>query len=307
MKGWFLTATVIVLLGSIVKSIVEHAPDTATAQVAASAGTPSATVPPTVDALATDAASLAATAAVVSTMRSGTETQRIQGTVEARTATAEAWTATAIAGAATLRSAEITEAIARVDVLALTLTAAPARQTEDERQLWEAVMATRTQAVIVATVTTREREQADAVDVTAHWATVALIGVGTVIVLAGMVYVMVALSWRVQGVSGGQAQAEVEAVRRIPTDGGDGEPIVMDDERDALADFVDTCRRMSGDGSTTITPQSQFGSDAGWDGHVRKLAWLGLVKTRPGKGGGTLLTDGRTLAELSAVLRGQQA
>lgn len=318
MLRWMLFAFGMICTALVVQNVIAHAGDPAAAQsvadrqqntplysAAQTISTPSATLPPTVDALATDAASLAATSAVVGTMRAGTETQRIQGTVEARTATAEAWTATAIAGAATLRSAEITAVIAEVNILAETLTAVPPQRTADAVREWHTQNAINTEIAVRATNDAREALQAVQWDGALHLSGVVLLGVVTLLVPVGLLSMIGAAAWRVKGEAGGKGQAAVEAVRRIPTDGGDGEPIVMDDERDALADFVDTCRRMSGDGSTTITPQSQFGSDAGWDGHVRKLAWLGLVKTRPGKGGGTLLTDGRTLAELADVLRGK--
>lgn len=184
-------------------------------------GTPSATVPPTVDGLATDAASLAATSAVVGTMRAGTETQRIQGTVEARTATAEAWTATAIAGAATLRSAEITAVIAEVNILAETLTAVPPQRTADAVREWHTQNAINTEIAVRATNDTREVTQAEQWDGALHLSGVVLLGVVTLLVPVGLLSMIGAAAWRVKGEAGGKGQAAVEAVRRIPTDGGD--------------------------------------------------------------------------------------
>ena len=80
-------------------------------------------------------------------------------------------------------------------------------------------------------------------------------------------------------------------------------PNLSFDDGIKLIEFVEACRRISGDGSTMITPQSQFGSDAGWDGFVKELKWLGLVKTKPGNEGGTRIAGGRTLAQLAQVLR----
>jgi len=291
----------------VAQAVIEAAP-TAPAVFAdgQQATTPQTMGTPTVDALATAGASSAATSGAVGTQQAATQTQAIVGTSAARTATADTWTATAAADAATLRAAEQTETGLRVALLVGTLTAIPPMQTETERAAWATVAAEQTQVGVRATLDAREATQAAVVDDAAYIATVgSVIGVPTALI-AGIFMAAGALTWRIKGEAGGLAQASVvAAAATIPGRvGSKPRELVRDADRAALIAFVRTCRSKSGDGSTTITPQSQFGSDADWDANVKRLKAMDLVTARPGNGGGTRIADGMTLAELEQVLIG---
>lgn len=264
---------------------------------------PSETTVPsaTPDVLATQAAAMQASADAANAMRAATGTAMIEGTAQARTATAEAWTATAVMDQVTLVAASKTEIMLEVAMLAATVTAWPTSVQQTREAGWATMNAQNTRIVAQATVDAREAEQSEVVDVSLYWATLAIVCGVPVLVLIGLVYLIVALSWRVQGEGGGKAQATVEGTRSIAR--SRAEPLVVDQARAALIEFVEQCISKSGPGSTTITPQSQFPGDSGWDGYVRDLVSMGLATTKPGNGGGTRIADGMTLADLRDLLR----
>lgn len=252
----------------------------------------------------TDAASGKATMDAANTASAHDQATQDTGTRIAQTQTPAAWTAEAVDVEQQHAAAARDKTLLEAQLLAGTITAAPTSQWKTEVAVWPTIEAQMTQAKDAQIMADNARwwghVAADA------WSLV-LVAIPVSVIIALIVSSIVmpnAFSWRVQGVSGGQAQAAVEAAQSIPgKKGGKPHELIKDEERAKLIEFVEACRRISGDGSTMITPQSQFGSDAGWDGFVKQLKWLGLVKTKPGNEGGTRIAGGRTLVQLADVLR----
>lgn len=270
-----------------IRSITGAQPAAAQPMLTASASVePSATV----DALATTGASVAATSDVVKTQQAGTQTQAIVGTSAARTATADTWTATAAADAATLRAAEQTETGLRVAILIGTLTAIPPMQTQTEAAKWATAHAESTRAAVVATLDAREATQAAVVDEALYWATLALIGGGVLIILAGLGWVVVALSWRVQGKAGGEAQATVEQAKRrdpIPTTTG-GQPTAPIDPHTKVEHLalrvLGRMAEITGADSRTLTSAPEYGDNRSRDRVVAALVDSGWAVSENGVG-----------------------
>lgn len=262
----------------------------------------------TPNALLTTAALTRATADGAASMVAATATQAVIDDSRARTATVAVWTQRAVDAQQTLDVAALTEVAARVEVLALTLTAAPARQTEDARQLIDSVWATRTQAVIVATQQAREHYYADLSAEAWGWVQVAL----PIAVIAALIVAMIvggsALSWRIQGESGGKAEASVVAAsgrEPIPTTTG-GQPAAPLDphtrtERLALR-VLGRMAGLSGDDSATLTSAPEFGDNRSRDKVAAALCAAGLAESVNGVG--VQLLDGWTIGELAEAIAG---
>ena len=258
----------------------------------------------TVDALATLGAASAATADVVYTQQAGTQTQAIIGTSAARTATADTWTATAAANAATLVAAEKTVTDLRVAILVGTLTAIPPAQTETQAAQWVTAHAENTRAAVVATIDKREADQAAVVDDALYIATLALIGGGALIILGGLAWVVVALSWRVQGKAGGEAQAAVLSVQTrapIPTTTGGHASAPLDPHTRTEHLALRVLGRMagadlSGPDAGWLTSAPDFGDNRSRDRVAAALVAAGLAESVNGVG--VKLADGWTIGEL---------
>lgn len=291
--GCFIFVVIALFIGGAagqqyIRSITGAQPAEAQPMLTASASVePSATV----DALATTGASVAATSDVVKTQQAGTQTQAIVGTSSARTATADTWTATAAADAATLRAAEQTETGLRVAILIGTLTAIPPMQTQTEAAKWATAHAESTRAAVVATLDAREATQAAVVDEALYWATLALIGGGVLIILAGLGWVVVALSWRVQGKAGGEAQATVEQAKRrdpIPRNKPSGAPDVELDPHTAIEHkamrVLERMAQMDGDDTTVLVSGERYADNRTRGPVVRALVEHGLARSENGEG-----------------------
>ncbi len=288
-----------------VSSITSAAPAVARAGLASPSAIP---MTATVDGLATQGASVAATAGVIATQQAGTQTQAILGTAGARTATADAWTATAVSAAETLTAAEIQQALLQAQVLAGTLTAVPPALTETQAARWSTANADSTRSAVVATIDRREADQAAVVDDALYIATLALIVGGALIILGGLAWVVVALSWRVQGKAGGEAQAAVLSVQTrapIPTTTG-GQPAAPLDphtrtERLALR-VLGRMAGLSGEDSATLTSAPEFGDNRSRDKVAAALCAAGLAESVNGVG--VQLLDGWTIGELAEAIAG---
>lgn len=314
--GCFIVFAVAALLAlGIVANAVNPAPrsDVLIREVEASfadgqqiAPTPSATTQQTAtpDALATTAASSAATNAEAQASIGNTQSANGTNTAISETQTPASWTATAVNMRHEIDAAERDQALLGAQLLAETLTMAPTSAWMTDVARWPTAQAEQTQAAFNAQQSDKQRGW-DALMQTLWALALAAIPVALIVALIASAVVMPsALSWRLQGVTGGQAQATVDGARLIKlTENRKTRDLVTDPERAQLITFVQQCRAKSGDGSTTITPQSQFGSDASWSEAVKALTYHGLVTTKPGNGGGTRIAAGMTLAELERVLK----
>jgi hypothetical protein len=314
--GCFIWVVVALFVGTAIaqnylKGITDAQPVVAQPQTTrevwiAASVTPVASV--TVDALATLGAASAATADVVYTQQAGTQTQAIIGTSAARTATADTWTATAAADAATLVAAEKTVTDLRVAILVGTLTAIPPMQTEVQAQQWATAHAESTRAAVAVTLDAREATQAAVVDEALYWATLALIGGGAVIILAGLGWVVVALSWRVQGKAGGEAQATVEQAKRrdpIPTTAGGQPTAPLDPYTKAEHLAMRALGRMAapdkgGPDATMLTSAPVFSDNKTRDKVRDALIAAGLARSENGVG--VELLGGWTVGSLAQAI-----
>jgi len=254
----------------------------------------------------TEASSNATHSAVLTAIGNDQATQDV-GTRIARTETPAAWTAQAIDVEQKREAAVRDKALLEAQLLAGTITAAPTSEWKTEVALWPTVEAQMTQAAFDQQTADNARKwgriAADA------WSLV-LVAIPVSVILALIVSSVVmpnAFSWRLQGVSGGQAQASVvAAARTVPvTENKKTREVVMDADRAQLIRFVDMCRSLSGDDAKTITPQNdeRIRSKEWWRQCVRALGELDLVDASQGSGHGTTITHDRTLADLADVLR----
>ncbi len=302
MAGLLLAALVLCAKG------LSPQPEVQPAEAIAAEPMPSSTVvqTPTPDALATsDATGMQTSEAAHSSM---TDTQSANSTMTAiaETQTPMAWTQSAVDIQSTIDKAGADEAEAKAFMAWQTVTMLPTALTETEAAKWATVAAEQT-AVI-------EREQAQGRS--KFWGGLASevwgalqVAVPALMILFLIVVAFLGANAFIKNLEAPtwvrKAQAlSISSASTIPGRvGSKPRELVRDADRAALIEFVRTCRAKSGDGSTTITPQSQFGSDAGWSEAVKALTYHGLVTTKPGNGGGTRIADGLTLAELEQVLR----
>lgn len=229
------------------------------------------------------------------------------GTRIASTQTPAYWTAEAVDVEQQREAAVRDKALLEAQLLAGTVTAAPTSEWKTEVAVWPTIEAQMTEAKDAQIMADNARwwghVAADA------WSLV-LVAIPVSIILALIVSSVVmpnAFSWRVQGVSGGQAQASVvAAARTVPvTENKKTREVVMDADRAQLIRFVDMCRSLSGDDATTITPQNdeRIRSKEWWRQCVKALGELDLVDASQGSGHGTTIKHDRTLADLADVLR----
>lgn len=233
------------------------------------------------------------------------------GTRIASTQTPAYWTAVAVDVEQQREAAVRDKALLEAQLLAGTITAAPTSQWRTEVAYWPTMISQQTQAAY-------DQQTADNARWWGHvaadaWSLV-LVAIPVSIILALIVSAIVmpnAFSWRVQGVSGGQAQASVVAAANAIPGKKDGKPreLIRDAERAALIEFVDLCIKMGGRNLTVIPSQSTFAANGfvnkKWrDDMIGALVDLDLVnKPEQGRNGGTDIADERTLADLADVLR----
>lgn len=233
------------------------------------------------------------------------------GTRIASTQTPAYWTADANAIAKQQAEATRNKTLLEAQLLAGTITAAPTSQWKTEVAYFPTMKAEQTQAAF-------DQQTADNARWWGHvaadaWSLV-LVAIPVSIILALIVSAIVmpnAFSWRVQGVTGGQAQASVLAAANAIPGKKDGKPreLIRDAERAALIEFVDLCIKMGGRNLTVIPSQSTFAANGfvnkKWrDDMIGALVDLDLVnKPEQGRNGGTDIADERTLADLADVLR----
>lgn len=232
------------------------------------------------------------------------------GTRIAQTQTPAAWTAEAVDVEQQREAAVRDKALLEAQLLAGTITAAPTSEWKTEVAFFPTMIAQQTQAAFDQQTADNarkwERIAADA------WSLV-LVAIPVSVIIGLVVSSIVmpnAFSWRVQGVSGGQAQAAVVAAQTIPgKSGGKPRELIKDAQRAKLIEFVDICIELGGRNLTQIPAQSVFVANGylnkKWrDDQIAALIYHGLVeKPEPGKGGGTDIADERTLAQLADVLR----
>lgn len=258
----------------------------------------------------TDAASGKATMDAANTASANDQATQDTGTRIAQTQTPAAWTAQAIDVEQQREAAARDKTLLEAQLLAGTITAAPTSQWKTEVALWPTIEAQMTQAAFDQQTADNARWwgriAADA------WSLV-LVAIPVSVIIGLVVSSIVmpnAFSWRVQGVSGGQAQAAVVAAQTIPgKSGGKPRELIKDAQRAKLIEFVDICIELGGRNLTQIPAQSVFVANGylnkKWrDDLIAALNYHGLVeKPEPGKGGGTDIADERTLAQLADVLR----
>lgn len=260
----------------------------------------------TPDALATTAASSAATNSEAQASIGDTQSANSTNTAIAETQTPRAWTQSAIDMQQRIDVAGANEAEAKAFMAWITVTMLPTALTETEAAKWLTAAAEQTAVEDRRIAAGRAQFFADLSGEAWGWLQVA-VPVLMILFLIAVAYLganaliknLEAPTWV------RQAQAlSIAGTEAIPgKKGGKPHELIRDADRAALVAFVAECRKKSGDGSTTITPQSQFASDAGWSEAVKALTYHGLVTTKPGKGGGTRIADGMTLEELEQVLR----
>jgi len=258
----------------------------------------------------TDAASGKATMDSANTASANDQATQDVGTRIAQTQTPAAWTAQAVDVEQQREAAVRDKVLLEAQLLAGTITAAPTSEWKTEVAYFPTMIAQQTQAAFDQQTADNarkwERIAADA------WSVV-LVAFPVSIIIALVVSSIVmpaAFSWRVQGVSGGQAQAAVVAAQTIPgKSGGKPRELIKDAQRAKLIEFVDICIELGGRNLTQIPAQSVFVANGylnkKWrDDQIAALIYHGLVeKPEPGKGGGTDIADERTLAQLADVLR----
>jgi hypothetical protein len=262
---------------------------------------------PTPNPLVLTEASSNATHGAALTALANDEATRDTGTRIASTQTPAYWTAVAVDVEQQREAAVRDKVLLEAQLLAGTITAAPTSEWKTEVAVWPTIEAQMTQAAFDQQTADNARKwgriAADA------WSLV-LVAIPVSIIIALVVSSIVmpaAFSWRVQGVSGGQAQAAVvSAARTVPVnENKKTRDVVLDADRAQLIRFVDMCRAWSGDDATTITPQNdeRIRSKEWWRQCVKALGELDLVDASQGSGHGTAIKHNRTLADLADVLR----
>ena len=256
--------------------------------------------------LLTEASSNATHSAALTALANDQATQDT-GTRIARTETPIAWTAEAVEGEQERAAAARDKVLLEAQLLAGTITAAPTSQWKTEVAYFPTMIAQQTQAAFDQKIDDRRRWWSEIMNELTG-AVFAAFPVSIILALIVSSIVMpAAFSWRVQGVSGGQAQAAVvSAARTVPVnENKKTRDVVLDADRAQLIRFVDMCRAWSGDDATTITPQNdeRIRSKEWWRQCVKALGELDLVDASQGSGHNTTIKHGRTLAQLADVLR----
>lgn len=297
-----------ICLFMIAKSVIEHAPQPAAAGFAdgqqniVTAPMPTGSTTP--DLNATAAASGKSTMDAANTATGNERATQAEGTRMASTQTPMAWTAQAADAQRQQAEAEREKVLAEVQILAGTITAAPTSQWKTEVAYWPTMQAQQTQAVYDQQLADRQRWWGRVMnDLTGALIPVLLASV-MLAALVSAVVMPAALSWRLQGVNGGQAQATVEAARSVTVnENKQSRQMVTDGERAQLIAFVDECIKTSGPDARQITPQSEFESAETWSQMVRRLRAMSLVTPQRGNGNGTDINGGLTLSGLALALR----
>lgn len=273
------------------------------------APTASATIAmtPTPNPLVLTEASSNATHSTALTALANDQATRDTGTRIASTQTPAYWTADANAIAKQQAEAARNKTLLEVQLLAGTITAAPTSQWKTEVAYWPTMIAQQTQAAFDRQTFDRQRWWSGIMnELIGALVPAALVCLILAMAVSAIVF-PAAFSWRLQGVSGGQAQASVvAAARTVPvTENKKTREVVMDADRAQLIRFVDMCRSLSGDDATTITPQNdeRIRSKEWWRQCVKALGELDLVDASQGSGHGTAIKHNRTLADLADVLR----
>lgn len=272
---------------------------TASATIAADASTQ------TPDVLATTAASSAATNSAAQQGMASTASANGTATAIAETQTPASWTATAVGMRREIDVAERDQALLGAQQLALTLTMAPTSAWMTDIARWPTARAQETQAAFAAEQADKQRGW-DALMQTLWALALAAVPVALIIALIASAVVMPsALSWRLQGVSGGQAQATVSAAGRapIPTTSG-GQPAAPLDphtrtERLALR-VLGRMAALSGEDAVTLTSAPEFADNRSRGAVVAALTLAGLARSTDGVG--VQLLDGWTVGELAEAI-----
>lgn len=255
-------------------------------------------------------ASSNATHSTVMTALANDQATQDTGTRIASTQTPAYWTADANAIAQQQAEAARNKALLEVQLLAGTITAAPTSQWKTEVAYFPTMKAEQTQAAFDQDLADRRRWWSRINNELLSVLMPALLVCLILAMAVSSIVMPAALSWRLQGVSGGQAQATVEGAQTIPgTKGGKPHKLIKDAERAALIEFVDLCIKMGGRNLTVIPSQSTFAANGfvnkKWrDDMIGALVDLDLVnKPEQGRNGGTDIADERTLADIASVLR----
>lgn len=255
-------------------------------------------------------ASSNATHSAALTALAGEQATQDTGTRIASTQTPAYWTAVAIDVEQQRAVAVRDKALLEAQLLAGTITAAPTSQWKTEVAYWPTMIAQQTQAAFDQQTADNARNWGRIFEVAWNLVLVAIPVSIILTLIVSSIVMPAAASWRVQGVSGGQAQALVAAANAIPgKKGGKPHELIKDEERAKLIEFVDLCIKIGGRNLTVIPAQSVFVANGfvnkKWrDDMIDALVYLGLVeKPEPGRHGGTDIADERTLADLADVLR----
>jgi len=254
------------------------------------------------DVLATTDAAGVATSQAARAWQTDTQVVRAEGTRVAETQTPASWTQSAIVNQQVLNNAEIDQALLGVQQLAATVTMMPTADWMTDVARWPTAQAEQTQAAF-------EQQQADKrrgweALVADLWGAAAA-AVPTAILIALVVSAIVlpnALSWRLQGAAGGQAQATVEQSKRrepIPTttSGQPSLPIDPHTKTEHLAlRVLGRMAGISGADSTMLTSAPEFNDNRGRDRVVAALCASGLAVSENGVGVG--LTRGQTIGDV---------
>lgn len=273
---------------------------------AAVAPTASATIvmTPTPNPLVLTEASSNATHGAALTALANDQATHDTGTRIASTQTPAYWTAEAVDVEQQRQASVRDKALLEAQLLAGTVTAAPTSEWKTEVAYWPTMQAQQTQAAYDQQLADRQRWWGRVMnDLTGALIPVLLASV-MLAALVSAVVMPAALSWRLQGVNGGQAQATVEAARSVTVnENKQSRQMVTDGERAQLIAFVDECIKTSGPDARQITPQSEFESAETWSQMVRRLRAMSLVTPQRGNGNGTDINGGLTLSGLALALR----
>lgn len=315
--GCFIVFAVAALLTlGVIANAVNPAPREAAASFADRqqiAPTPSATTQQTAtpDALATTAASSAATNAEAQASIGNTQSANGTHTAIAETQTPASWTATAVNMRHEIDAAERDQALLGAQLLAETLTMAPTSAWMTDVARWPTAQAEQTQAAFNAQQADKQRGW-DALMQTLWALALAAIPVALIVALIASAVVMPsALSWRLQGVTGGQAQAVVDGARLpqgrqpIPTTnaGAPAEPLDPHTrtERLALRVLGRMARpEMGGPDAPMLTSAPVYGDNRSRDVVRDALIMAGLAQTTNGVG--VELADDWTVGSLAAAI-----
>lgn len=251
----------------------------------------------------TEASSNATHSAALTALANDQATQDA-GTRIASTQTPAAWTAEAVDVEQQRQASVRDKALLEAQLLAGTITAAPTSQWKTEVAYWPTMKAEQTQAAFDQDLADRRRWWSRINNELLSVLMPALLVCLILAMTVSSIVMPAALSWRLQGVNGGQAQATVEAARSVTVnENKQSRQMVTDGERAQLIAFVDECIKTSGPDARQITPQSEFESAETWSQMVRRLRAMGLVTPQRGNGNGTDINGGLTLSGLALALR----